>query len=253
MNKSLTISFLGLFYLLIPTFLTAQDANSLIKQAEQLHRSLKDEEALEKYLEAVKLQPHNAPLLAKVSELYNLIGKRQKTKEQQKTFYYKGKEYATEALRIAPDNAEANFVMAMSMGRMAQMTSGEEKIKAVKDIKKYADNCIKIDPQNFKGYHVLGKWHYEVSSLNAVERLIVKIGYGAFPQSSMEDAAKNYQKSMQLYPDFLLNYLELAKAYKKLGDKSKARNLLLQLQQKPSITYDDPKIKGLGKELLDDL
>jgi hypothetical protein len=92
-----------------------------------------------------------------------------------------------------------------------------------------------------------------VSDLNALEKWIVKITYGALPPSSLEDAIKNYEKSMQLAPGFLLNYLELAKAYKRNGEKNKAKVLLQQMQKLPPSTSDDPKIKSLGKKMLNDL
>jgi hypothetical protein len=87
---------------------------------------------------------------------------------------------------------------------MALDIIGQGKVVAVKEIKTYADRCIQLDAKNFKGYHVLGKWHYEVSDLNAFERWIVKITYGALPPSSIDDAIKNYEKSKQLSPGFLL-------------------------------------------------
>jgi len=133
------------------------------------------------------------------------------------------------------------------------VSSGKEKVVAVKEIKTYADKCIQLDAKNFKGYHVLGKWHYEVSDLNAFERWIVKITYGALPPSSIDESIKNYEKSKQLSPGFLLNYLELAKAYKRKGEINKARVLLEQLQKLPPTASDDVKIKSLGRKLLDDL
>jgi tetratricopeptide (TPR) repeat protein len=143
--------------------------------------------------------------------------------------------------------------MAISMGRMALIASGEEKIKAVKEIRRYADKCVELDPSNYKGYHVLGKWHYEVSDLSNLERWLVKVTYGGLPQASLDDAVKNYEKSKQLFPNFLLNYLELAKAYKRKNEKAKARVLLEQLQKMTPTASDDPKIKSLGKKMLDDL
>ena len=139
------------------------------------------------------------------------------------------------------------------MGRMALISSGQDKIKAVKEIKQFADKCVQLDPSNYKGYHVLGKWHFEVSDLSTLERWLVKVTYGGLPPSSIDDAIINYDKSRQLNPGFLLNYLELAKAYLRKDDKKKARVMLNQLQKLPPTSSDDPKIKGLGKKMLDDL
>lgn len=242
-----------LFGSFFPPLSYSQDAKVLMIEAEKLEKAFHDEQALNKYLEVVKVQPQNADALAKVSELYSLLGKRQASKDKQKEYYTKGKQYAALALKANPNNSEANFAMAIAMGRMALMYSGEEKIKAVRDVRTYADKCIQLDPKNYKGYHVLGKWNYEVSDLSAFERWIVKVGYGALPKASMDDAAKYYEKSMQLNPSFLLNYLELAKVYKKKDNTDKSRALLTQMLKMPPTSSDDAKIKRLGKELLDDL
>jgi tetratricopeptide (TPR) repeat protein len=254
MNKPVLISVIFLSTLgIIPVPSISQDINALTRQAEAFEKAFKDDEALSKYLEITKVQPSNIDALCKVSELYNVLGKRQEGKEKQKEYYKKGKQFAERALKVNANNSEANFAMAISMGRMALISSGEEKIKAVRDVKTYADKCVKLDPNNFKGYHVLGKWHYEISNLSSVEKWLVKVVYGALPPSTLDDAARYYEKSRQLNPSFLLNYLELAKVYKQKGQTEKARLLLNQLQKLPVNSSDDPKIKRLGKELLGDL
>lgn len=254
MTKSIFISLLiAVISAVSPVKMIAQNVSVLMQQAEALEKSFKDEEALKKYLEVLKYDPQNIDALCKVSELYSIVGKRLSTKEQQREYYKAGETYARRAIKVNPNHSEANFAMAVSMGRMALISSGKEKVVAVKEIKTYADKCIQIDPSNYKGYHVLGKWHYEVSDLNALEKWIVKVTYGALPPSSLEEAIRNYEKSLRLAPNFLLNYLELAKAYKRHGEQDKARALLLQLQKLPVSTSDDPKIKSLGRKLLDEL
>lgn len=225
----------------------------LIRQAQTLEKAFRDQEALNIYLRIIKQDPDNVEMLCKVSELYNLLGKRQPSKEKQKEFYSSGEVYARKALKLNPNHSEANFAMAISMGRMALISSGDEKVKAVKEIKTYADKCIRLDPSNYKGYHVLGKWHYEVSDLSTLERWLVKVTYGGLPSASIDEAIKSYEKSKQLYPGFLLNYLELAKAYKRKGNKVRARSLLEQLQKLPAINSDDPKIKDIGRKMITEL
>lgn len=254
MTKTVLISFLLVLCTVMPTLSSrSQNVAVLMQQAEALQKAFKDDEALKKYIEVLKHEPLNIDALCKTSELYSIIGKRRPTKEEQKQYYKTGESYARKALKVNPNHSEANFAMAISMGRMALISSGKEKVAAVKEIKTYADKCIQLDARNFKGYHVLGKWHYEVSDLNSFERWIVKITYGALPPSSLDEAIKNYEKSRQLYPGFLLNYLELAKAYKRKGEKQKARVLLEQMQKLPPAASDDVKIKSLGRKLLGEL
>jgi tetratricopeptide (TPR) repeat protein len=250
----ISILFIKMFITgLLPFWVAAQDVQTLLQQGAALEKSFRDQDALLKYGEVLKKDAHNIIALCKVSQLYTVIGKRQDSKEKQKEFYNKGLDHARLAIKYAPGNAEANFSMAICKGRIAQVSSGEEKIKAINEVKAYADKSIHLDPNNFKGYHLLGKWYFEVSDLNTVEKWLVKMMYGSLPKATLDDAIRNYEKSKQLNPNFMLNYLELAKAYVREGQDAKAKKLLLQMQSLPHTTSDDPKIKALGKKMLDDL
>jgi tetratricopeptide (TPR) repeat protein len=238
--------------LILPFDNKAQDLNALLKEAQQLESSFKDAEALQKYLDVLRYQPNNITALAKASELYSILGKHQVSKDKQKEYYKNARAYAQKALQVSPNNSEANVVMALAMGRMAMINSGDEKIKAVKDVKAYAEKAVQFDPNNFKGYHVLGKWYYEVSDLNAVEKWLVKVAYESLPKATLDDAIRNYEKSRQLNPGFLLNYLELARAYHRKDNDKKAVELLEIMMKLPNKIGDDANIKKKGKRLIEE-
>lgn len=250
-KKGSTIG-LMLFLLILPFENNAQDINTLLKDAQQLENAFKEPEALQKYLDVLRYQPNNLTALVKVSELYSIVGKHQGTKEKQKAFYRNARVYAQKALQVNASNSDANVVMALAMGRMALISSGDEKIKAIKDVKTYSEKSVHLDPGNFKGYHVLAKWHYEVSDLNSVEKWLVKVAYEALPKASLEDAIKYFEKSKQLNPSFLLNYLELAKCWHRKGNDKKARELLETMLKMPNKIGEDPGIKVKGRKLLEE-
>jgi len=250
MIKKVSILWSILLLLILPFENNAQDVTALLKEAQQLESSFKDNEALQKYIEVLKHQSNNLTALCKVSELYSLLGKRQTTKEKQKEYYRTAKTYAQKALQVNANSSDANFVMSAAMGRIAMVSSGDDKIKAIKDIKAFAEKSIQLDPNNFKAYHVLGKWHYEVSDLNSFEKWLVKITYEALPKASLDESIMYYEKSRQLNPGFALNYLELARAWNRKGNRKKAVELLEAMMKLPNTFSDDPKIKEQGKELL---
>lgn len=228
----------------------AQDLASILKEAKQLEQSFKDELALNKYLEALKLQPRDVFIICKCSELYSRQGKKQPTKSAQEQYYTKAYKLAQEAYTLNPNSAEANFVMSVSKGRLALIASGEDKINAVRDIKKFAERSIQLDPGNFKGYHVMGKWYFEVSNLGSFEKWLVKMVYGALPPATYDDAIRYYEKSRQLNPGLLLNYLELARAYYHKDDLDKAKQMLQQLLKLPDSSGDDEFIRKEARQLL---
>jgi tetratricopeptide (TPR) repeat protein len=249
-NRSISWLFFLLF--LLPFGNKAQDIEPLLKDARQFEASFKDEAALQKYLQAVKIQPGNLTVLCKISELYNLAGKDQSAKDKQKQDYLNAKTYAQKALQVNANNAEANVMMSAAMGRMALIASGKDKINAVKDIKSYAEKAIRLDPNGFKAYHVLGKWHYEVSDLSGIEKWLVKIVYGGLPPASYDDALRYYEKCRQLNPNFVLNYLEMAKVYHRKDNDKKAIELLQIMLKLPDNTSNDAAAKEEAKELMED-
>ena len=228
----------------------AQDPALLLKEARQLEQSFKDQQALVKYLELLRLQPKEVGVLCTCSELYSRLGKKQSSKSQQDQYYAEAYRLAREAYSLAPNNAEANFVMSVAKGRLAMVASGEDKINAVRDIKKFAERSIQLDPSSYKGYHVMGKWYYEVSNLGSFEKWLVKMVYGSLPPATYADAIRHYEKSRQLNPGLLLNYLELAKAYHKNEEADKARAALQQLLKLPDSSGDDAFIRKEASQLL---
>ena len=244
----------GIWLLLIlPSLACAQDIPVLTKEAEKLESSFREYDALQKYKEILRHQPTNLNALCRASDLCSRIGHRE-TEKAKKTDYYKAaKTYAEVALKINAQSAEANFVMSVAMGRMAMISSGKEKVQYVNEIRKYAENTLKYDPNSFKAYHVLGKWNYEVSNLSPVERALAKLLFGGIPKASLQDAIRYYEKSRSLESTFALNYLELAKAYHRNKQDDKAKELLKKLETLPNKIEDDTRIKKEGKELLKEL
>ena len=231
----------------------SQDVNYLIKEGDDLVKAMKDEEAVKKYQEALKLSPNDLKALVKTSEMNSIIGNRQKDKKKKEEYYNAARTYAESALKVNTTDADANYVMSMAMGRMAMIKSGKEKVQHVRDIKKYADAALASNPNHFRALHVLGKWHLEVTMLNFAEKAALKVIYGGLPEASLPLAVLNFEKARAIDPWFVLNYLELAKAYKENGQSDKAIEVLTKMQKLPPKTQDDPGYKAEGKKLLESL
>lgn len=239
--------------LMVPFGAVSQDAATLLREADRLEHSFRETDALQKYKEILRVQPSNLTALCRASDLSSRIGHRQSNKDLQANYYRAAKSYAESALKVNPQSAEANFVMSVAMGRMAMLSSGKEKIQYVNEIKRYAETTLKYDPNNFKAYHVLGKWHYEVSNLNSFERAMARLLFGGLPKASLQEAIAYYEKSRSLEPSFSVNYLELAKAYRRNHETKKAIDLLTRVQSIPNRIEDDVRVKKEAKELLNEL
>jgi len=243
------ILFGSLLLYLVPFLCIAQDISALQKEAERLEPA-SEENAFLKYQEILKLQPGNMTALCKSSELCSSIGRRRATKDQKLVYFKAAQKFAGQALHVNPNSSEANFVMSIAMGRMALILGGREKIAAVDQIKKYAELSIKCDPGNYKPYHVLGRWHYEVSNLSGFERTFAKLFYGGVPPATLKEAIYNYEKSRSLVPELKVNYMELAKCYYRNSEKQKALDYLRKTIAMPNKMQDDTRIQEDAKELL---
>jgi hypothetical protein len=244
------LRFVCFWLLVLPLENHAQDTRTLLNQAGQLEKLCRESDALLVYGEVIRIQPTNITALCRCSELSCLIGNRQSARTSQTVYFEAARTYAEAALRINPQVSESNFVMAFALGRLCLISSGRERIRLAQGIKRYTDLAIAEDPRNFKAYHLLGKWNYEVSNLNFMERTLARWMYGALPPASLQSAIAAYEKCLQLSPEFLLNYLELARAYDRNGQRRKAQALLSQMLRLPNASPDDNRIKSLGKELL---
>lgn len=229
---------------------TGQSVTELIRQAEKLEQEMKESAAYQIYKDVLKQQPNHLLALIRCSELASRIGKQQTGKPRQMEYYEAALNYAKQAVRVNPNSSDANMVMSIAYGRMVLMRSGGEKISHVRSIKSYAERAVQLNANNFKALHVLGKWHYEVSNLNMMERAGARIFFGGLPGASIDSSIYYYEKARTLSPGFLLNYLELAKACYRKGQKAKAVQLLHYMAKLPNTASEDILVRKEAGQLL---
>lgn len=241
---------IGLLLLSLPLLGLSQD---LLHQAAQLEAEFREEEALTKYQELLRTQPHQLTALCRCSDLSCRVGNREADRTKKIAYFKSGYAYAQMAWRLDSTNSEVNIVMAFSLARMALIQSGKERVTTARDIRRFAENAVRYDPSNYKGYHILGRWQFEISNLNFFERTFARWFFGALPEASLDAAIVNYEKSRALKPDFMLNYFELARSYRREGKKDKAIQLLRQMDALKDGMYDDREVRKEGRQLLKDL
>lgn len=243
------------YFFMLPFFVLAQPAQvaKLISEAKALEQQLDEEGALQRYLEVLKLDPNNFDATWNTSFLYAKIGNRQIDIPTKTKYFSTSRNYAAKALQLNPKNADANYVMAVALGRMALIAPPKEKVAASRDIKKYAELAIQYNPAHSGAFHVLGLWNYEVASLNFAERSAAKYLFGGIPSGSMDEAIMNYVQAIKLDPGYILYYLDLARALAAKNNKDQAIRTLQKAQTLPIKTEDDPAYLTQCKTLLDQL
>lgn len=234
-----------LLYLIVVSFsISAQDISTLIKEAEATEILPNEWGAYNKYKAILEMQPQNVQALAKCSELCSRIGSREPDAGKKGIYFNAALTYAKRAMKAAPLNDMANVSMAMALGKSSLTKSGKDKVKSVKEIKRLVEVAIRSNPNNYIAWHILGRWNYEVSNVNSFERAAARIFLGGIPEGSIKNAIMYFEKAKTISPYFILNNIELAKAYKKNNETIKAIAILKLVQSYPISTEDDTRLKS---------
>lgn len=227
-----------------------QKQQQFVSRCDQLEVELKQEAAFQCFQEILQQTPNQLHALIRSSELASRIGKQHKNAEVQMDYYIKALDFARRALAVNSNSSDANMVMSLASGRLALMRSGGEKVGTVRDIKSYAERALHLNASNIKALHILGKWHYEVSVLSVWERAGARVFFGGLPKASLDSSIHFYEKARALSKGFLLNSLELAKAYEKAGKKQQALRLLREVEHLPAGSTEDKLVKEEAGALL---
>ena len=231
--------------------LFAQNTSTLIQQAEQMERQLKEVDASNLYQAVLLQEPRNVQALCKLAELQSILGEKASDKKAKQLYFETSYSFAKRAWLADSNRVETNYVMAMASGKMTDFESDNKKVVGyVRDIKDYAERAIKINPNYGKAQYVLGKWHYEMYILSGFKKAAVKLMYGGLPSGDPDIAIACMEKCRTLEPYFVSNYLDLGRAYKEVRKPTQAIDILTKLQKLPNRNSADPLLKAAGASLL---
>lgn len=245
---------LVIFLCVIFNVANAQTLAELQQQALDIEKKLDEAKALEAYKKILSVDSKNLPALVKCTEYCASIGARQKTIQAKLPWYTQSQAFAKQALEADPENAQANYAMALSAGKLTETEDENKKVvEYVRQVKVYGDKALALNPNDAKSNYVMGKWHYQMITLSWVKKAAVKAFYGGLPEAELESAIRYMEKCRSIDKYFVLNYLDLAKAYNQNREPAKAIAILTLLVKLPIRTYDDAAIKEEGRKLLEKL
>jgi tetratricopeptide (TPR) repeat protein len=239
--------------LLICQGLRGESADELIAKGNVYYVRLQAAEALKFYLPAERLAPTNVDLLVRISREYRHLMSDATKPEQKLSLGTSALDYAKRAAALKPNDPEAQLAVAISYGKLEPLESNREKFEASRIIKNAADKVIKLDPNSDLGWHVLGRWHMALAEISAFERALAQIAYGKLPESTYEDAARCFEKAIELNPNRLMHYIELGRVYARMGRTGEARSFIVRGLAMRDTEKDDPETKRQGQELLAEL
>ena len=97
---------------------------------------------------------------------------------------------------------------------------------------------------------MLGRWHEGLAEVNPVLRAMAQVAFGKLPSSTHEEAAKCFEKAIELNPNRLMHYIELGRVYAQMGRTDDARRFIGRGLSMQDTEKDDPETKRQGREVL---
>ena len=211
--------FCGMFFLVFFLVLTfsvqAQMVEKLIEEGDQYTEEFNNQKALDTYLKADKLYPNNWEILWRISRAYVDVGEHmpEKTDEQQDAqlvLYQKAFDYADKSVKLAPDKSITYVRRAIANGRIALFKGVFSVAGVVNSVKEDCEKAIKLNSgENYVialGHYILARTHAKISEKWAPARAVLGLGW-----ADNEIAITEFNKAINLFPNFRMFYLDLAK------------------------------------------
>ncbi len=230
---------------------TAQVAQ-LISEGDEFSEKVSDnKKALEKYKAALSLSPDNYEILWRLSRTYvdigeHMAGNTDEEKQKQLEYYEKSQEFAQKAVSVNPSGGMGYTRNAIASGRIALFRGIWESLDLVKQTKADCEKAISLDPKEATAYYVLGRTNAKVCEKPKIVRWPLGLGW-----ANMEDAVKNYEKAIELRPDFIMYRLDCARAYIEMEEYEKARTHLTKIASLTNKDEDDDSFRKEAVELLE--
>ncbi len=204
------------------------------------------------YLKVLKFDPNNYEACWKAGDQYTDLADKlpKKQKDQKEIYFNEAKKLCEKAIKLNPKGYEGHFRLAVALGRLALFRGGKEKIRLSKMVKAEGDTALALNPKADLVYHLIGRWHQNLANLSGMLKFFAKILYGGVPPGSNEQAVAMFKKAIELNPNHIEHYLELARTYKYMGKKELMRAPLEKVLELPAVEEDDPEFKKEAAEML---
>lgn len=234
--------------------IAAQELDTLLAEGDRYYKEFNNEKALEIYKKADVKYPDNWRVLWRISRAHVDIGEHMPatTDEQQEAQierYNLAYEYADRAVQLAPDQSLPYLRRAIASGRVALFKGVFSVADVVNSVRDDCEKAIALDnggPDNQAvAQYVLARTHAKISEKWAPARAVLGLGW-----ADLDSALVHYKKAIELKPNFVMFYVDYAKALMRDDDYEEAKINLENAIKSPIEDEDDPKKIEEARELL---
>jgi FimV-like protein len=201
----------------------------------------------------LEIFPNSYGVLWRISRTYVDIGehlpsKSDEEKQKQLETYEKALDFAKKAIAINPEGAMGYTREAIANGRIALFRGIWESLDLVKRTRADCEKAISLDSAEATAYYVLGRTNTKVCEKPKFIRWPLGLGW-----ANMDDAIKNYEKAIELRPNFIMYRIDCARAYIETDEYEKARIHLTKIADLPKEDEDDDTFRKEAIELLEEI
>ena len=210
----------------------SNDVDIYIKKGDELHKKFDNVNAALSYEKAYELAPDNYEILLKLTIAYNDAGEEHvelRQRDLAKKYIDKAVHYVEIFHDKFPDSANVYCYLALSYGNLAMFRGGKEKIKLARVVKENATKSIRMSPNQFVSYVILGIYNREIANLGFFERLFANTFLGDVPDGSFEESIIMFNKALTILPKSIVPTYQLSKTYRYMGEDEKEKELLSKI------------------------
>jgi len=255
-HKKFYIIYSLIFIIIISASAFGQSLDEMLKKCDDyLDVSFDNQNALVVLQKADKQFPNNWEVNWRLSRVYVYIAEKMPDntgaqKDAQLAVYQKAFDYADKSVKLAPDKSVTYLRRAIANGRIALFKGVFSVAGVVNAVKSDCEKAMNLgNGGNYVqaiAHYVLARTNDKVSEKWAPARAVIGLGW-----ANLDRAISEYNIAIKLYPNFRMFYLDLAKAYIKKDEYSKAKEMLNNVIASPKRDENDDKQLAEAKSLLE--
>lgn len=238
--------------ILLTTSLEAQSIAGYLARGDSLAATRNASRTLEAYELALKMDSTNVKALQKGASVLVAMVEMETDQAIQQSLASKAEAYARRAFSKDSISADAHFVMAQALGRMAELNRMTLGLKYGTVIYKHARACLAVQPNHGGCAHVLGAWNAEIMRTPfAGPALLVSLTKDSTYASASWDTAEVYLKrAIAAEPTRAIHHLVLGRVYVTREKHREARAEFVAAQRAPFRDFNDSAYKAQATEAL---
>jgi tetratricopeptide (TPR) repeat protein len=254
-SKTLSAFFLILIFTV--SKLGAQSVDQLVNDVDNYYKQFNNDKALETAKKAEKLDANNFEVLWRISRAYVDIAEKMPSstnqqEEAQLAVYQKALEYADKSIKINGGNSIGYLRRAIANGKIALFKGVFSVAGVVNSVRSDVEKAIQLNtggPFNQAvAHYVLARTHAKISEKWKPARAVLGLSW-----ADNEIAIAEFKKAIQLYPSYVMFYVDYANSLIREDEYKTAREMLNTALKQPIQHQDDEKRMAEAKKTLNDI